>query len=308
MSTTPRLQGFPDGFRIPFFAHRRVDPDDAAKTFIIAAVEKQITGTGFAGHIDTARLGLREGTQLAGRGDMKHVDSCPGPLSQDGRAGDRLDRHDLGPGSDVMKRGVQPGGFEFGLPPGHDRSRFRMQRDAQPGCGDQLESFKHRSRRGRRQVAERVAHEAFERVGTRFDKPGNLIDVVFCKKPVETEIHAGLPGAFLLLPEFGDRARWRVGVGHLEHRGHPAHCRSLRACAPVFLVGVTRLAEMHMHVDAAGDEVMAGHIDHLGSLSQCSRGANGGDQLSGDRDVGSFASVFMNDGAAFENEIRHGSP
>ena len=53
----------------------------------------------------------------------------------------------------------------------------------------------------------------------------------------------------------GDRQR--VGVGHLEDGGDAAHHRGARAGLEVFLVLGAGLAEMHLRVDDAGQDVQA---------------------------------------------------
>ena len=56
----------------------------------------------------------------------------------------------------------------------------------------------------------------------------------------------------------------RVGVRHLEHGGDAAHHGAARAGLEVFLVGQAGLAEMHLGVDHAGQDVQAPAVDHLG--------------------------------------------
>ena len=53
----------------------------------------------------------------------------------------------------------------------------------------------------------------------------------------------------------------RVGVRHLEHRRDAAQHRRARAGFEIFLVGQPRLAEMHMAVDHAGQDVQAPAVD-----------------------------------------------
>ena len=54
-----------------------------------------------------------------------------------------------------------------------------------------------------------------------------------------------------------------IGVRHLEHRGDAAHHGAARTGFEVFLVGQARLAEMHLGVDHAGQDVQALAVDHL---------------------------------------------
>ena len=59
----------------------------------------------------------------------------------------------------------------------------------------------------------------------------------------------------------------RVGVRHLEHRGHPAQHRRAAAALQVLLVDEAGLAEMHLGVDDTRQHVEARAVDH------CARGA-----------------------------------
>ena len=56
----------------------------------------------------------------------------------------------------------------------------------------------------------------------------------------------------------------RIGVRHFEHRGDAAHHGAARTGFEVFLVGLAGLAEMHLGVDHAGQDMQALAVDHLG--------------------------------------------
>ena len=78
----------------------------------------------------------------------------------------------------------------------------------------------------------------------------------------EVAMHAVMAALDLV----GDRRRVggeRIGIGHLEHRGDAAEHRAARADFEVFLVGEARLAEMHMAVDHARQQMQAAAVDHL---------------------------------------------
>ena len=53
----------------------------------------------------------------------------------------------------------------------------------------------------------------------------------------------------------------RVGVGHLEDGRHAAEHRRARTRLQIFLVLQARLAEMHLAVDDAGQDVQAAAVD-----------------------------------------------
>ena len=67
----------------------------------------------------------------------------------------------------------------------------------------------------------------------------------------------------------GDRER--IGVRHLEHRGDAAHHGAARAGLEIFLVGQAGLAEMHLGVDHAGQDVQALAVDDLGGRRPAER-------------------------------------
>ena len=55
--------------------------------------------------------------------------------------------------------------------------------------------------------------------------------------------------------------RRRVGVGHFEHGGHPAENGRARAGLQILLVDEAGLAEMHLAVDDAGQNMQALAVD-----------------------------------------------
>ena len=59
------------------------------------------------------------------------------------------------------------------------------------------------------------------------------------------------------------RGGGRIGVRHLEHGGDAAEHRAARAGFEVLLVGEAGLAEMHMAVDHARQQMQAAAVDHL---------------------------------------------
>jgi hypothetical protein len=94
----------------------------------------------------------------------------------------------------------------------------------------------------------------------------------------------------------GDRER--VGVRHLEHRGDAAHHGAARAGLEVLLVRQPGLAEMHLRVHHAGQDMEALAVDRLagGSLSQP---ADRGDAAIGNADVADALAVLIDHGAGF---------
>ena len=64
----------------------------------------------------------------------------------------------------------------------------------------------------------------------------------------------------LLFAQFLRRTRRRIGVGHFEHGCRATHGGRSGTGAPIFLMRIARLTEMHMHVNRARQDVFAGNI------------------------------------------------
>ncbi len=75
-------------------------------------------------------------------------------------------------------------------------------------------------------------------------------------------MHAAFPARELVGERFRAGCR-RIGVGHFEHRRHPAENGRARACLQVFLMNEPRLAKMHLGIDDARKNVKAPAIDTL---------------------------------------------
>ena len=81
----------------------------------------------------------------------------------------------------------------------------------------------------------------------------------------EVAIHA-IGGPLHLVSEgFLGRGQ-RLGVGHLEHGGDTTLDRRPAPGIEIFLVFGTRLSQMHLAVDNAGQDVEPGAVDHLARL------------------------------------------
>ena len=103
----------------------------------------------------------------------------------------------------------------------------------------------------------------------------------------------------------GDRAGIRgerIGVRHLEHRGDAAEHRAARAGFQVLLVGEARLAEMHMAVDHARQQMQAAAIDHLAGRG-ARKVADGGKPAAANAEVARTLAVLVDDGAALEDQV-----
>ena len=93
-----------------------------------------------------------------------------------------------------------------------------------------------------------------------------------------------------------------MGVGHLEHSRHATLDGGAGAGFEILLVVEARLAEMHLGVDDAGQDVQAPALD----LPRCGgpgQVADGGDPAVANADVALHAPVVIHDGAAFEDQV-----
>jgi hypothetical protein len=62
-----------------------------------------------------------------------------------------------------MSHGIGPSsGLQFLLPPSHDGGRFGMEGNSHAMLGNDLKTFEHGAGGRRRQIAEGIAHKAFE--------------------------------------------------------------------------------------------------------------------------------------------------
>ena len=122
---------------------------------------------------------------------------------------------------------------------------------------------------GDQQRAGRRAHEhLYARRAGQALQLGNVGDIVVRAADPEGEIavHA-VRGAQHLVGERLGGGGQRLGVGHFEYRGDAAEHGGARAGLEVLLVLEPRLAEMHLAVDHAGQNVRPAAIDALARRS-----------------------------------------
>jgi hypothetical protein len=89
-----------------------------------------------------------------------------------------------------------------------------------------------------------------------------------------------------------------IGVRHFEHGGDPAHHGAARSRLQIFLLGLARLAEMHLGVDHAGQDVQALAVDHLAAVA-CPEAADRRDPATTDADIANTLAVLIDHGAGF---------
>ncbi len=117
----------------------------------------------------------------------------------------------------------------------------------------------------------------------------------------EVAMHAVM-GALHLVGEGRLRHGQRRGVRHLEHGGDAAHHGAARAGLEVFLLLQPGLAEMHLRIHHAGQDVQALAVDHLGGGSLRQR-ADLGNAAVDDADIAGPLAVLVDDSAALEDHV-----
>ena len=129
--------------------------------------------------------------------------------------------------------------------------------------GDDLKSFEHGAGGGRGQIAEGIAHEAFEARNSACDQRLELIDVVLRKEPIEAVIDVRLRCCLLLASKRRRRRGRRIDIRHFKYGGDAAPGGSRGAGLPILLMGVAGFAEMDLCIDHTGQDVKPAAIAHL---------------------------------------------
>ncbi len=130
--------------------------------------------------------------------------------------------------------------------------------ERRPPAG-RLQDRQHALIVGDQQLSCRGSHEHLDsRRARQAFEDGNVGDIVMRAPDPEGEVavHAAF-GAGELVGERMRRRRQRIGVGHLEDRGHAAQRRRTRSRLQILLVGEAGLAKMHLAVDDAGQDMQA---------------------------------------------------
>ena len=185
----------------------------------------------------------------------------------------------------------------------HNRIGLGMKRNSLPGRGDHFERLEHCAGRWRRDLAESVAHvelKADDRLGELRHMP----DRVFAEQPVKAEIDMRLLGCHLMLGRQDlRRARRRDGVRHVEHGGHAAEGRRRRAGGEILLVRIAGIAEVHVHIDGAGQHVQALRVERLARWRHRLIGADRDNDSILDGNAGIDDGVRRDHPAAADDEI-----
>src|SRR5579862_3894310 len=166
---------------MPRLADRRIDPHHVAEPLHVLGVEQQILRAGLDRDVDAARLGLAHDVERVLRTFVRDMQARAGPFGEIDRPADRLDLADRRPRGEMGQRVGASGLLHLRLPARHDRRVLGMDDDALADPRDDLEGLEHGAVAGCRQIAERVAHEAFEADHTCFVERLQLVEVVLVK-------------------------------------------------------------------------------------------------------------------------------
>ena len=186
-----------------------------------------------------------------------NVHTRAGPLGQGQYAANGFDLGHHRAGGQMRQRVDAPGVLHALLATGENGRVFRVHHGTDTQWRQLLEAFEQRAVGGRRQVAEGIADKGLEAGTAGVDQLFQMADGVVPQQAVNTVINVGRLGGFLLHAQGFDGAGRRVGVGHVEHGSDATAGGCGRAGLPGFLMGVARIAEVHMAVDGARQQEQA---------------------------------------------------
>ena len=117
----------------------------------------------------------------------------------------------------------------------------------------------------------------------------------------EIAVHAMQPARNLVGEGLGCGGE-RIGVGHFEHRRHPAQHSRARASLQILLVGQARLAKMHLGVDDARQDMQPRAVDAL-PRARLREIADGGDASARNAHIALALAIVVDERSVFENVI-----
>ncbi len=99
------------------------------------------------------------------------------------------------------------------------------------------------------------------------------------------------------------RAGRRDGIGHIEDGRDAAEGRSGGAAFPIFLVRIARIAEMHVHIDGARQDMQTAGVESLRACGMASAAPTGQHAAILDRQARVDNAVGRHDLAIMDDEI-----
>ena len=121
-------------------------------------------------------------------------------------------------------------------------------------------------------------------------------------------MHPVMRAAHLVF-ELGRAGRQRIGVRHFEDGGDAAEDSRARTRLQILLMRRARLAEMHLRIDHARQDVQTLGVDDLAGRGP-RQIADLGDPAAADADIARADSILIDQNAALEDQIEslgHGS-
>ena len=154
------------------------------------------------------------------------------------------------------------------------------------------------------QIAGGGAHEHFD-AGSAWEllQPRQLLDILprGADEEGEVAIHAPAPAPDLIGERLRAHRRW-LGVRHLEHGGDAAEHGRPAAGLEIFLMLEPRLAEMHLGIDDARQDMQAGGLQGPACVLG-GEGANRDNSAVFHADIGCPFAGMIDEGRAFDEEI-----
>ena len=210
------------------------------------------------------RLVAVEQAQLAGRAQMKHVEPSSVALGQRNRlfgtsqAGFRRTDQRMHRHSQARLAVQSSEAFHVGP---YGRLVLAVRGDRHGRLGEQ---GAERTLVVDEHVAGRRAHEELDAADPLRVEATDLLDIVVRRAEVERVVdHRGFGRPLELFFQQSVRYGGRLDVGHIHVGGHSSRRRRDRFAVQIALVGQTRLAEVHLVVDHAGQHVHSFRVDRF---------------------------------------------
>ncbi|MNZ96165.1 hypothetical protein D3C78_1153470 [compost metagenome] len=260
----PAEQRLAQGVAVGAALDRRVALDQVAERGVVAVVEIQVMGADLGGDpLAGQRAGLEQ-AQLAGGGDVQHMQlgrEAPGQAHRQAGGAPA--------GFGVADQRVLVGGNLVAIARPPLRLAFADARGVL-AVGEQhgravAEQPLQRGQVVDQHVAGGGAHEHLDRRDPLRCERGDGVQVAVADAEVEAvvDLRAGRGAALLGFQRRQGQGR-RVGVGHVHHAGDAAGHGGARFAGEAALVRRAGVAEMHLIVDQAGQQELAGGVDLAG--------------------------------------------
>lgn len=255
-------QGLAQGVAIGALLDRRVALDQVAEGGVVAVVEVQVVGADLGGDPFAGRRAGHEQLEFACRADVQHVQARAMAAGQAHRQAGRLVA-----GLGIADRRVLVGGDVVAVPGLPPRLAFTDARGVFAMRQQQGRTVTEQALQRRQVVDQHVAgagaHEHLHPCHAVRVERGNGVEVVVTDAEVKAVVDPRAAGSALLLGRQRlQRQGRRQGVGHVHDAGDAAGHRRARFAGEAALVRRAGVAEVHLVVDHARQQVLAGGVEH----------------------------------------------